>query len=108
MIDNRIDLTTILGSYNFTKGKIPDPNSYRKQSFCFSLNEYFGSGVINIRTNLFVFTLEDIFLENIILELQKNNLEVSVEFTGLKENYQTYEITMNKAVQITKGEIDLW
>lgn len=99
MINNKIDLTEILKDKNFTQGKIPDPNMYRKQSFCFALTEYFGSGYINKRTNLFVFTTSDEYIENIILALQMNNLNVSVEFTGLKENYSTYEITMNKGVE---------
>lgn len=98
MINNLIDLTGIFTNHNFTKGKVPNANSYRNESFCFQLSEYFGSGVVNKRTNLFVFTLSDDFLEDILQKLSENEINVNVTFTGIKDAYMTYEINLSKEV----------
>lgn len=98
MINNKIDLTGILTNHNFTVGKVPNANSYRNQSFCFQLTEYFGSGVVNKRTNLFVFTLDDEFLEDILKKLSENEINVNVTFTGIKDAYLTYEINLSKSL----------
>lgn len=98
MINNKIDLTGILTNHNFTKGKVPNANSYRNESFCFQLSEYFGSMVVNKRTNLFVFTLSDDFLEDILQKLSENDIIVNINFTGIKDAYMTYEINMAKEV----------
>lgn len=98
MINNKINLTPILTDHNFSKGKVPNANSYRNRSFCFQLTEYFGSGVVNKRTNLFVFTLDDEFLEDILKKLSENEINVNVTFTGIKDAYMTYEINLSKSL----------
>lgn len=98
MINNKIDLTPILTNHNFSKGKVPNANSYRNESFCFQLSEYFGSSVVNKRTNLFVFTLTDDYLENILKKLAENEINVNVTFTGIKDAYMTYEINLSKSL----------
>lgn len=95
----------MLKDKNFTIGKVPDPNNYRKQSFCFSLTEYSSTNRVPVaNTTLFLFSLTDEFTEEIIQLLENENVISDISFTGLKDNYITYELKLSRAVEVS----DLW
>lgn len=106
MINNKIDLTSILAGKNFTQNRIADSNAYRNQSFCFSLTEFFTSrGITNKRTNLFIFTLNDDYVEGILNLLAENEIGANISFTGIKDKYMTYEVNLNKKVENDEWEL---
>lgn len=106
MINNKIELSGILDGKNYTDNRIADSNAYRNQSFSFSLTEFFTSrGNTQKRTNLFIFALNDEYVEEVLNLLEESDIGYNIAFTGIKDKYITYEVNLNKKVEFDEWEL---
>lgn len=98
MISNVVHLKTILEDLNYVEGRVPKSTDFKGDSLVFSLLQYKGSVTIEKETALFIMALDDQYPGLVINALHEAGLELSVEWTGFKEKYSTYEIHFVKEV----------
>lgn len=100
------NIDNILKDKNFTFGRIPDATSFKGKSFCFSMANYQGQP-IEKRTILFLFAKEEIFVDSIIEELEAAGINATMEFTGYKDKYMTYEASLIQNLGRPQGGV-MW
>lgn len=107
MINNTVDLKSILEDLNYVEGRVPNATDFKGENLVFSLTQFSGSMEIEKRTTLFVMALDDKYPEYVINALHEAGLDISIDWTGFKEKYSTYEIKFVKEVGQGKDGV-LW